>query len=187
MDNNNQREIAEIVESSLKEFRESMEYRERLSVRIGRRTTQIVRFGMTGLTILGAALFYLIFILTKDFAEITDHMTEMTAYMANMENHFSTVAMTMGQVQRTLLHIDESVNVIPALNNSIANMDYNTGSLSTDMHALTEQITYMNNNVTGITANMQLLNNQFTDMNRIVSGMAANVNQISKPMKIFPF
>jgi hypothetical protein len=47
MDNNKQREIAEIVESSLKVFRESMEVREQLSIRIGNRTTRIIRTGIT--------------------------------------------------------------------------------------------------------------------------------------------
>ena len=53
MDNNNDtREIAEIVENALTEFRKGMEAREQLSIRIGRRTTQIIRFGMFGLSVL---------------------------------------------------------------------------------------------------------------------------------------
>ena len=67
MDNNNQKEMLEIVERSLDVFSKGMEYREQLSFRIGRPSTQIIRVGMLGLSILGLALFYLIFILTKDF------------------------------------------------------------------------------------------------------------------------
>ena len=74
MENNNPKEIAELVAGSLEDFRKGMEAREQLSTRIGARTTQIIRFGMFGLSILGLALFYLIFILTKDFATITDEM-----------------------------------------------------------------------------------------------------------------
>ena len=73
MDNNNDsREIAEIVENALSEFRQGMEARKQLSTRIGSRTTQIIRFGMFRLSILGLVLFYLIYILTKDLATITD-------------------------------------------------------------------------------------------------------------------
>ncbi len=80
MDNNdNQKEIIGMVERALDDFRQGMEYREQLSIRIGRRTTQIIRFGMSALSILGLALFYLIFILTKDFSNITTHMTECPA------------------------------------------------------------------------------------------------------------
>jgi len=55
MENNNSpRQIAEIVENALKEFNEGMAHRESLSIRIGRRTTQIIRFGMTSMMMLGA-------------------------------------------------------------------------------------------------------------------------------------
>ena len=67
--NNNQKEMLEMVERSLDDFRKGMEYREQLSIRIGRRTTQIIRFGMTGMSILGLALFYLCLLYTSDAAD----------------------------------------------------------------------------------------------------------------------
>ena len=51
--NNNPREVAEIVESALRNFNEGMAHREQLSIRIGRRTTQIIRFGMISMLMLG--------------------------------------------------------------------------------------------------------------------------------------
>jgi methyl-accepting chemotaxis protein len=187
MDNNDQKEIIAMVERSLDDFRKGMEYREQLSIRIGRRTTQIIRFGMTGMAILGLALFYLIFILTKDFSNITTRMTAMSGYMHNMEQNFSTVAGTITQVHETLLVLNDSITVMPALNNSVGNMDNNLGVLSSDLHAMVEQVQYMNGNVANMAGSMQVLNNQFTDMNRTVGSMAGNVHQMAKPMKAFPF
>lgn len=187
MDNNNQKEMLEIVERSLDDFRKGMEYREQLSIRIGRRTTQIIRFGMLGLSILGLALFYLIFILTKDFSNITTHMTAMSGYMQQMETSFITVAGTIGEVNDTMQTLNESITVMPALNTSVRSMDGNLGTLSTDMHALVAQIEYMNSNVANMTGNLQLLNAQFTDMNRIIGSMSGNVHDMAKPMKMFPF
>lgn len=46
--NNNQKELLTMVERSLDDFRQGMDSREKLSIRIGRRTTQIIRFGMSG-------------------------------------------------------------------------------------------------------------------------------------------
>jgi len=187
MDNNNQKELLEIVERSLDDFRKGMDSREKLSIRIGRRTTQIIRFGMIGMSILGLALFYLIFILTKDFSNITTHMTAMSGYMHNMEKSFTTVAGTITRVQETLLVINDSITVMPALNSSVSNMDNNLGSLSTDLHSMVEQVQYMNGSVSSMAGNMQILNNQFTDMNRIVGNMSGNVHDMAKPMKMFPF
>jgi hypothetical protein len=185
--NNNQKGLLAMVERSLDDFRQGMDSREKLSIRIGRRTTQIIRFGMTGMGILGLALFYLIFILTRDFANIRTHMTEMSGYMHNMEQNFSTVAGTITQVHETLLVLNDSITVMPALNGSVGNMDTNLGLLSRDLRAMVEQVQYMNGNVTSMAGNMQLLNNQFTDMNRTVGHMSGNVNQMAKPMKVFPF
>jgi len=185
--NNNQKEILAMVERSLDDFRQGMDSREKLSIRIGRRTTQIIRFGMTGMAILGLALFYLIFILTKDFSNIRTHMTEMSGYMHNMEKNFTTVAGTITQVHETLLILNNSITVMPALNSSVGNMDNNLGVLSTDLHAMVEQVQYMNGNVSSMAGSMQLLNNQFTDMNRTVGNMSGNMHQMAKPMKMFPF
>jgi len=55
--NNGQQETAALVAQALEDFRKGMEYREQLSIRSGRRNTQIIRFGMTGLSILGFILF----------------------------------------------------------------------------------------------------------------------------------
>jgi len=185
--NNNQKEIAGMVERALDDFRQGMEYREQLSIRIGRRTTQIIRFGMIALSILGLALFYLIFILTKDFSNITTHMTAMSGNMSNMERSFTTVAGTITQVERTLVRLNEHITVMPALNDSVGSMDSNLGLLRTDLHSMVEQIEYMNGNVLNMTNSMQVLNNQFNDMNRTVGNMAANMHQMAKPMKILPF
>jgi hypothetical protein len=185
--NNNQKEMLEMVERSLDDFRKGMEYREQLSIRIGRRTTQIIRFGMTGMAILGLALFYLIFILTKDFSNITTQMTAISGYMLNMDESFTTVAGTITRVHETLTVMNDSITVMPDLNVSVDSMDSNLGTLSTDLHSMVEQIHFMNGNVSGMTGSMQLLNNQFTDMNRTVDYMSGNVNQMAKPMKIFPF
>ena len=185
--NNNPREVAEIVESALRNFNEGMAHREQLSVRIGRRTTQIIRFGMFSMLMLGLALFYLIFILTKDFAAITVHMDDMSGYMSNMNQNITVVTTTLGQVEQTMAVLNDSVRVMPDLNRSVYNMDLNLGALSSDLNSVVDHLDLMNGNVLSMASSMQILNNQFVDMNRTVGHMSGNVNQMAKPMKVFPF
>jgi hypothetical protein len=79
MDNNNgQQETAALVAQAPEDSRKGMEFRERPGIRIGRRTTQIIRLCMTGLSILVLILCYLVFILTRDFSRITTHMKAMS-------------------------------------------------------------------------------------------------------------
>jgi methyl-accepting chemotaxis protein len=187
VDNNNTREIAEIVENALTEFRKGMEAREQLSIRIGRRTTQIIRFGMFGLSVLGLALFYLIFILTKDFGTITDEMERMSVNLTNMEGYFSSVATDITGMRQTLHVLNESVTVMPLISRTVGNMDTSLATMSGDLQSITGLMNTMNNNMASINGNLQIMNKQITDMNLVMGHMAGNVNQISKPMKMFPF
>ena len=185
--NNNQKELLAMVERSLEGFRQGMDSREKLSIRIGRRTTQIIRFGMTGMTILGLVLFYLVFILTKDFSRITTHMTDMSGYMNSMEQEFSSVAATINEVQQTLLLVNDNISVMPALDSSVRNMDGNLAGLNTDLHAMVGQIQYMNGNVADMANSIQMMNTQINNMNISIGRMDENIHQIAKPMKAFPF
>ncbi|OQW93297.1 MAG: hypothetical protein BWK79_11905, partial [Beggiatoa sp. IS2] len=60
----NLKELAEIIHASMSEFHAAMKFRDNLTIKIARRTTQIIRFGMLILLSLVAALFYLINTLT---------------------------------------------------------------------------------------------------------------------------
>jgi len=185
--NNNGREIAEIIENSMRELHQAMEVQLQMGIRIGRRTTQIVRFGMAGLTILGAALFFLIIVLTRDFSTVTVEMKHMSGYMASMENSFTTVAAEVGQVRQNLAAINDNITVVPQISRSVDNMDISMASLSGDMTGMVEQIRVMNASVLAITANLQQMNQQFASMNITVGHMAGNVHQMAKPMKMLPF
>lgn len=185
--NNNPRQLAEIVENAMREFRSGMEHREQMSIRIGRRTTQIIRFGMIGMGILGLALFYLIYILTKDFAMVTVHMEDMSGYMETMQVDMATMAGDIGTMQKTIVTLNDNITVMPAMNSAVSSMDGSLVNLSGDMHSMVEQIYAMNGNVADMTSNIQLLNRQITDMNVIMGYMSGNVNQMVKPMKMFPF
>ena len=159
MENNNTREVAEIVENALRNFNEAMAHREQLSIRIGRRTTQIIRFGTLSMLMLGLALFYLIFILTRDFSAITGHMDDMSGYMNDMDRNFAVVAESITRVDQTLTVLNEHITVMPALGQSVDNMDSNLGTLSSDMHSMVGQLEQMNGNVSNMAISLRVLNN----------------------------
>ncbi len=81
-------EIAEIVSETMKDFRQSMEYTHQMSIRIGRRTTQIIRLGMLSVLILGVVMAYLITTMASDFSRMTGHMTQMSKKYAEYGGQF---------------------------------------------------------------------------------------------------
>jgi hypothetical protein len=185
--NNDPREVAEIVESAMHEFNEAMYHREQLSVRIGRRTTQIIRFGMFGLSVLGLIMFYLLYILTADFSRITLNMESISKQMMNMDSNFAIVSEDMNHLRQTIVMMNDSITVMPQMNHTVGGINDNLGSLSNDLHAMLEQIERMNGSVGAMTGSMQLLNRQLGDMNLNVGSMSGNMHQMAKPMKMFPF
>jgi hypothetical protein len=116
----NSTELAKIVENAMHEFSEAMYHREQLSIRIGRRTTQIIRFGMFGLSVLGLIMFYLLYILTTDFARITSNMEIMSGRMTNLDDTFVTVSKDMGNLRQTLSQKLEDFPVDRVMKNILA-------------------------------------------------------------------
>ena len=68
MDNKQQdtRELVEIVENAMLQFNDAMQKREEMSVRIGRRTTQVVRVGAVTVALLSVAVIFLTVALKND-------------------------------------------------------------------------------------------------------------------------
>ena len=77
-------EIARSVENTLRDFHDAMKLREDLSVRIGTRTTQIIRFTMFAMALLMTAMFCLIYVLMDNMSNITYRMVDMSSYMKEM-------------------------------------------------------------------------------------------------------
>jgi uncharacterized protein YybS (DUF2232 family) len=90
-ENKTSEEMVEIVSTAMKDFRESMEMTREMSIRIGKRTTQIIRMGMLSVFILGAVMTYLITTLAGDFGRMTENMVAMTGYMESMNGSFTDV------------------------------------------------------------------------------------------------
>lgn len=118
-------ELAGVVERAMHEFSEAMGHREQLSIRIGRRTTQILRFGTFGLTVLSLIMFYLLHILTTDFAKITANMDVMSAHMTNLDQTITRASNDMTDLRQTLsktlqgLPVDQLANNLLAASQSI--------------------------------------------------------------------
>jgi tRNA(Phe) wybutosine-synthesizing methylase Tyw3 len=113
-------ELAGLVADSLHAFSEAMHHREQLSIRIGRRTTQIIRVGMFGLSVLGVIMFYLLHILTTDFARITTNMDMMSDRMTTLNDNFARVSNSVVDLQQSLTGKLAELPVEQVMNNLLA-------------------------------------------------------------------
>ena len=112
-------ELAASVEKTMADFLESMQLRDALTVRIGRRTSQIIRVGAITVSLLSFAIMYLTASLSKDMVRMVDRMDEISITMQSMNTSMS----------------------------SVPTMAKSVGTMSRDVNVMTQQMHYLNSNV----------------------------------------
>jgi len=127
------REIAEIVENSMADFREAMRVREELSVRIGRRTSQIIRVGAISVGLLSFAIVYLTASLNRDMSLMLKQINTMTSSIQKMESHVS----EMGQ----------NMSSLPVMTSSVTAMQQDVSGMNRGMEVMNHQVGQLNSNV----------------------------------------
>ena len=113
------RDVVEMAEKTMADFLESMRLREELSVKIGRRTSQIIRVGSFTVTLLCIAIMYLTSSLNTDMKRM---------------------ALRMDEIAITMKSMDVSMNSVP-------DMSVSVGTMSRDVTEMTRQMHYLNGNV----------------------------------------
>jgi len=102
-------------------YLESMRLEHEFGIRIGRRTTQVIRFSVTALVILGVALVGLIITLIYHMSNITQRMNEMSGHMGNvvttvqrMDYKMGIINGQLGTLNGQMNHMTRDVNNISA-------------------------------------------------------------------------
>ena len=127
------RELAEIVENSMAEFKEAMRLREELSIRIGRRTSQIIRFGTFSVALLSVAIVYLTASLNADMARMVKRMDQIAITMTSMEGDTS-------GMNSSVTEMNQAIQTMPQIANSVTVMSAEVSQMKQQMH-------YLNGNV----------------------------------------
>ena len=180
-------QILERVETSIDKFFDAMKCREELSVKIGRRTTQIIRFTFIGMFVLGFALFWLLSSLTSNLKTMTSQMVEMSVIMQRMDSNMTTLPQMQYEVQginKQMAHIHNNMELISG---SMGSLDNNMAV----MPALHGEIAQIEQRVANINQRMDqqltMLNLSMGQMNNTLNRINFDVKRISRPMKMFPF
>jgi len=192
--NENTRELAEIIENAMVEFNAAMKRREELSIRIGRRTTQIIRMSMVGMTLLTASIVFLIHYLTKDTHQIAERLDEIASYMQQVNQNIVGLGGNMRQVKWAVNDVKLSVDQLNAHVQVMPMMNLSVGKISKDMLKINNHISYMNTNIASLNDNINIIgidmtrmSHQFDGLNKHLGMMGYNVDKMAAPMTFFPF
>jgi DNA-binding protein YbaB len=181
------REVAEVVESAMREFNEAMKLREALSIRIGRRTTQIIRFSLIGMVLLMALMFHLILTLTSNMNDITKRMNSMAVYMDNMSKNFTSVADNVKAMRFSVDGMQEHIQVMGTMNLAMVSMKDSMLKMSGDMKNMNDNMAAMQKSMGRMSMDMGNMSYQFTSLTGYVGVMEQNVDRMASPMRMMPF
>jgi uncharacterized protein YoxC len=188
------KEITQVLESivitnhdTMLAFNEAMAKREELSIRIGKRTTQILRFGIMSILMISGLLFFLIQSLSKHIDTMASNITHISTTMGNMDQSFTLVTQQLARMDTTMTKLNQQVKVmshdihsVPQMSTTLNTLNQSIHSMGLSMNSMTGDMGALNHSTAGI-------NQQFSTLIRQVGGMTSDVNKMSRPMNFFPF
>jgi len=127
------REVAEMVEKTMDDFLEAMKLRDAFAIRIGKRTTQIIRVGAFTVTLLSFAIMYLTASLSKDMVRMVDRMDEISATMTQMNTSMASVPVMASSVGNMSRDVTEMTRQMHYLNGNVGAMGYDVNKMSAPM------------------------------------------------------
>lgn len=168
-------------------FNEAMSKREALSIRIGKRTTQILRFGIMSILMISGLMFFLIQSLSKHIDTMASNITHISTTMGNMDQSFTLVTQQLTRMDTTMSGLNQYVKVmsqdihtVPQMTITMHKLQKSIDTVNVSMSAMTGDMRALNHSTSGI-------NQQFSTLIQQVGTMTYDVNRMSRPMKMFPF
>ncbi len=179
--------IFRIIEQRLSEAvtrEEDIDFR---GVRDSRHTFLIGRTALIITMLLAPPVFYLIWTLVGDMGLITERMEHMKVQVAEMRQDFDEVALRMDRIDGAVSKMSRSIAVIPPMEQRLAGMRGDFDVMTEAMGGITPNVTNIDKILGVMDRDMAEMNTAFGFVNRDVFQMRHNVNQMSSPMRMFPF
>ncbi|MEE9327689.1 MAG: hypothetical protein V3U71_10385 [Cocleimonas sp.] len=183
---------------AMADFNSAMQNREDLTVRIAKRTTQIIRFSLLGMILLGLSLFFLIWILTSKMGDITTHMEVMSSDIKAMRGDFHQVAISVGSigsdftsVRKDMNNLTASVNTIQIdmtkLNSNVSDMSGNILTVRRILAQMDKSIHHMDMSITGMNKSVNIISRGVIGMSDNMNRMTHDIDAMAAPMRALPF
>jgi len=197
-DSNNElnNQMMEEFRQGMREFNDAMQKRESFSLRIAKRTTQIIRFTLLGMAILGIAMFFLIWTLTNNMNQITDHMSVMSKDIKAMRMDFHQVATDVKSISKDITFVRKDISALnhslafmqtdlSKLNQSVAGMGGNILTIRRILAQMDKSIHKMDLSVNGLDQKVGLLTISVGGMSGNISRMSRDMHTMTAPMRAF--
>ena len=149
-----------------------------MHLRVARRTTALVRYGMVSLGVIGISM--LLLLLTLSW-----RIKPMITAVGKMNNDFTLIAEDMTVMKTAVLDMHSQVAEMPIMAAEMERMRGNVQDIASSMHLLSQRMGNLDTNMASITQGVTRMAGSFGVMNQTVGVMGSDVNTLSGPMRVF--
>jgi len=168
----------QLTTATLKKFRQALNLRTHMHIRVASRVTSIIRIGMLSIGGLVVAMFLLVLLLLWRFQHMVDAMT-------TMNQHFSLMSEDMTQMREVILKMDVSMQPMPLITERVQTLNQSVISMNQNMDVIADKIISMDHTMQQLRGNVARMANTFGGLDQAVYGIGHDVKVMSKPMQDF--
>lgn len=167
-------ESIKVVEKTMADFLEAMQLRDEFSIRIGRRTSQIIRVGAFTVTLLSIAIVYLTATLGADMQVMRTKMEAISQTMSHMDQRFGEVAQHTDAMQDAVQRMSANLQYMPQMTQSVADMR----DASSVLPQMTDHVGSMKRDISSMRQDLTAMHQDMMVMNQSVGAMNASMNHM---------
>ena len=159
-------------------FKHILDQQFAMHLRVARRTTSVIRFGMISLAVVGVSLFLLLLTLAYQ-------IQPMIGAVNTMNGHFTHISRNMGVMKEAILEMESNIRPLPLMAGEMYRMQGSVGDLTGSTNSLSLRMNNLDTNMASITQGVTRMTASFALINQTVGIMGADVNRMSGPMRVF--
>jgi hypothetical protein len=165
-------------------FFRAMELRMQRNVRVGKRVTAMLRFGVVGFAALALLMAWMIWVFTDRVRVMVEVLGTMRIEFSQMAGNMSSMQTIIGGLEKDMASFSVVTEEMDVMQSTVAGMRGEVEEIAVLMGTLSGDVTMVNAHVSG-------MNQSFRLLRPAVTGIGASVNRGSAPMKtfynLFPF
>jgi len=174
----------ELMQNAFAHFDRAMTARSRMTIRIGRRVTFIIRTSAIAFTLVASVLLFLVITLSIKTQNIMETIVTMNSHFDRMTHDMKIMRHEMVQMNGHMQSIPLMTVDVQAMSSSMRSIQERTNHMSKKIAAIGGSVNQMGNT----TKQMSI---SFQHMDQQLNAIGGDMNQISQPMRsfnrIFPF
>ena len=164
---------------ALHSFEQIMAYRNEMYLRLSHRVRATVRGGMAVFAMVGLAMFLLLITLVMQ----VDHARKSSTLLAS---HVTAVAADMGQIESTVLEMEDRMEKFATISEYMNVMTAHTGNIASGMQQLDTSMGAIRGQMASINNRLSRITHHVGAMGHAVNGMGHSMGEMARPAGMFP-